>query len=60
MMSKSEVKTMAEVYTSGGAGVSDSQEKVVDVFGDEEEHEIKYKTLSWQVNTSVFRASISY
>lgn len=60
MMSKSEVKTMAGVYTSGGAGVSDSQEKVVDVFGDEEEHEIKYKTLSWQVNTSVFRASTSY
>ena len=60
MESKSDVKTVAEVYTTGGTDVSDSHEKVVDVFGDEEEHEIKYKTLSWQVNTSVFRASISY
>ena len=59
MESKSDVKTVAEVYTTGGTDVSDSHEKVVDVFGDEKEHEIKYKTLSWQVSVPVSRANTS-
>ena len=46
-MEKTEVKTATEVYATG---VSSTQDKAVDVFGDEEEHEIKYKTLSWQVD----------
>ena len=29
-----------------------SEEEQIDVFGDEEQHDIRYKTLSWQASRS--------
>ena len=38
-----------DAYEYRSESPPDSASEVADVFGDEEEHEIKYKTLSWQV-----------
>ena len=49
---------MTETMLDSKAASTSSVEKALptkaapeDVFGDEEEHEIRYKTLSWQVRT---------
>ena len=41
-----------DAYEYQSESPPDSASEVADVFGDEEEHEIKYKTLSWQVRFS--------
>ena len=56
-MSESKLK-LPNVYANETPITPDLRESVDDVFGDEDSHAIKYKTLSWQVSSSV-RDSLS-
>ena len=60
MSSIDEEKQSKDAQLDFSAGNSVSQDKSpLDVFGDEEDHDIRYKTLSWQVATLFLTPSTS-